>query len=102
MADNRYVVGYAKLGTSGCRKCKIKIGKGELRVGKVVPNPFADEGGDMRQWYHPLCMFETLLRTRANTKKIEESDDMEGFVDICQNDKDQLIGLIKGRLCVKE
>ncbi|XP_076451969.1 DNA ligase 3-like [Babylonia areolata] len=94
MADNRYVVGYAKLGTSSCKKCKQKIDKGGLRIGKVVANPFGDDGGDMKQWFHPSCIFETFLRARATTKKIEEPDDMEGFGDLQQEDKNLVNQLI--------
>ncbi|XP_061196299.1 DNA ligase 3-like [Saccostrea echinata] len=95
MAENRYITGYAKLGTSSCKKCKQKIDKGSLRIGKVVSNPFSDEGGDMKQWYHPQCIFETLKRARATTKKIEEPDDLEGFTEIEQSDKDLINKLIK-------
>lgn len=94
MADNKYVIGYAKLGTSSCKKCKQKIDKGGLRIGKVVANPFGDDGGDMKQWYHPACMFETLQRARATTKKVEEADDLEGFDDLKQEDKDTVNQLI--------
>lgn len=94
MADNKYVIGYAKLGTSSCKKCKQKIDKGGLRIGKVVANPFGDDGGDMKQWYHPACMFETLQRARATTKKVEEPDDLEGFDDLKQEDKDTVNQLI--------
>ncbi|XP_067659530.1 DNA ligase 3-like isoform X2 [Haliotis asinina] len=94
MSENRYIVGYAKLGTSSCKKCKQKIEKGALRVGKVVSNPFSDEGGDMKQWYHPACIFETFVRARATTKKIEDPDDVEGFDDLQQEDKDVMQKLI--------
>lgn len=42
MADNRYLTGYAKLGTSSCKKCKQKIEKGALRIAKLVSNPFSE------------------------------------------------------------
>lgn len=97
MADNKYVVGYAKLGTSGCKKCKQKIAKGALRIGKLVRNPFGSDGGDMKQWHHPNCIFDTFQRARPTTKKIEEPDDMEGFSDLRQEDKNSLIKLINGK-----
>ena len=59
MADARYCVEYAKTGRSGCKKCKTQIEKGVCRVGKIAPNPFSDDGGDMKVWYHLRCMFET-------------------------------------------
>ncbi|XP_033724639.1 LOW QUALITY PROTEIN: DNA ligase 3-like [Pecten maximus] len=97
MADNRYVIGYAKLGTSGCKGCKTKIEKGSLRIGKVTANPFGGDG-DMKQWYHPSCIFNTFKRARATTKKIEEPDDVEGFSEILQEDKDEINKLIKEHL----
>ena len=60
MADNRYCIEYAKTGRSGCKKCKTQIEKGVTRVGKITPNPFSDDGGEMKVWYHTRCMFETL------------------------------------------
>ena len=59
MADARYCVEYAKTGRSSCKKCKSQIEKGVSRIGKVTPNPFSDDGGDMKVWYHMRCMFET-------------------------------------------
>ncbi|XP_035828474.1 DNA ligase 3 isoform X2 [Aplysia californica] len=94
MADNKYVVGYAKLGTSSCKKCKQKIEKGALRIGKVTPNPFSEDGGDMKQWFHPACIFETFVRARATTKKIEDPEDAEGFGDLKPEDKDVIKKLI--------
>ena len=60
MADNRYCIEYAKTGRSGCKKCKSQIEKGVPRMGKITPNPFSDDGGEMKVWYHMRCMFETL------------------------------------------
>lgn len=42
MADNKYLTGYAKMGTSKCKKCKEKIDKGALRIAKLVSNPFSE------------------------------------------------------------
>uniref|UniRef100_A0A8C9FTU7 PARP-type domain-containing protein n=1 Tax=Pavo cristatus TaxID=9049 RepID=A0A8C9FTU7_PAVCR len=57
-----YCVDYAKRGTAGCKKCKEKIVKGMVRIGKIVPNPFTESGGDMKEWYHVKCMFENNIR----------------------------------------
>ncbi|KAK6175663.1 hypothetical protein SNE40_014070 [Patella caerulea] len=95
MAENRYIVGYAKLGTSSCKKCKQKIEKGAMRIGKVVSNPFSEDGGDMKQWFHPACIFETFVRARATTKKIEDPDDLEDFKDLKDEDKDVIKQIIK-------
>lgn len=96
MTENRFMIGYAKMGTSGCKKCKTKIEKGALRIAKVVANPFTSEGGDMKQWHHPACLFDTFKRARATTKKVEEPDDLEGFGELKQEDKDEINKLIKG------
>lgn len=60
MADARYCVEYAKTGRSSCKKCKSQIEKGVSRIGKITTNPFSDDGGEMKVWYHTRCMFETL------------------------------------------
>ena len=98
MAENKYLVGYAKLGTSSCKKCKQKIDKGALRIAKLTSNPFSDDAGEMKQWFHPQCIFESFQRARATTKKIEEPDDVEGFSDLQQEDKDRILKLIKGKM----
>jgi hypothetical protein len=43
----------AATGRAKCRGCGQPIGKGELRFGDKLPNPFAD--GEMTHWFHPLC-----------------------------------------------
>lgn len=47
-----YSIENAKSGRAGCKKCKEKIGKGEIRLGVSAPGP-----GDfnMQSWYHPDC-----------------------------------------------
>ena len=60
MSDARYCVEYAKTGRSGCKKCKLSIEKGVGRIGKITTNPFSDDGGEMKVWYHLRCIFETL------------------------------------------
>jgi hypothetical protein len=38
-----------------CRGCNTAIAKGELRFGERLPNPFADDGGEMTHWFHLWC-----------------------------------------------
>ncbi|XP_063002571.1 DNA ligase 3 isoform X2 [Elgaria multicarinata webbii] len=90
MAEQRYCVDYAKRGTAGCKKCKEKILKGMVRIGKVVPNPFTESGGDMKEWYHVKCMFEKLERARATTKKIEDLTDLEGWEELQDGEKEMI------------
>lgn len=98
MADNKFVCDYAKRGTASCKKCKQKIDKTLLRIAKVVPNPFGDGEGEMKQWFHPACIFETFQRARATTKIIQSLDDIEGSGDLKPEDKDLINKLITGKL----
>ncbi|VDN17710.1 unnamed protein product [Gongylonema pulchrum] len=46
----------------------------------MVPNPFTADSAnptEMKAYYHPDCMFDTLLRSRATTKVIDSPDDIE-------------------------
>ena len=45
----------APSGRAKCRGCGRTIAKGERRFGERLPNPFADEGGDMTHWFHLVC-----------------------------------------------
>lgn len=96
MAEQRYCVDYAKRGTAGCKKCKEKIVKGMVRIGKIVPNPFTESGGDMKEWYHVKCMFEKLDKARATTKKIEDITDLEGWEELQDEEKETINKYISG------
>lgn len=87
---------YAKRGTAGCKKCKEKILKGVCRIGKVVPNPFSESAGDMKEWYHVKCIFEKLERARATTKKIEDLTELEGWEELEDDEKEQISQHIAG------
>jgi hypothetical protein len=50
-----HIVEAAASGRSKCRACGAKITAGDLRFGERLPNPFADEGGEMTHWYHLVC-----------------------------------------------
>ncbi|KAM6907355.1 DNA ligase 3 [Xenentodon cancila] len=88
MSEQRFLVEYAKRGTAGCKKCKDKIQKGIVRIGKVVPNPFSESAGEMKEWYHAKCIFEKLERARATTKKIEDITELEGWEELQDEDKE--------------
>ena len=97
MAENKFMCDYAKRATSGCKKCKKKLEKGELRLAKVVPNFFHEGDGEMKQYHHAECLFETFVKARATTKIIEELDDLQGFGDLEQVDKDRIKRLLDGK-----
>ena len=96
MAEQRFCVEYAKRGTAGCKKCKDKIMKGIVRIGKIVPNPFSESAGEMKEWYHGKCIFEKLERARATTKKIEDITDLEGWEELEDDDKELINKLVSG------
>lgn len=50
-----HIIEPASSGRAKCRACGGKIVAGELRFGERLPNPFADEGGEMTHWYHLPC-----------------------------------------------
>lgn len=94
MTDNRFSVDYAKVGTSSCKKCKTKIGKGEIRIAKISPSPFS-EGDTMKLYHHVECLFETFLNARATTKIIESTTDLDGWEDVNQIDREKILEQIK-------
>uniref|UniRef100_A0A8C6PRC4 DNA ligase n=1 Tax=Nothobranchius furzeri TaxID=105023 RepID=A0A8C6PRC4_NOTFU len=96
MSEQRFLVEYAKRGTAGCKKCKDKIQKGIVRIGKVVPNPFSESAGEMKEWYHVKCIFEKLERARATTKKIEDITDLEGWEELQDEDKELINKHVSG------
>lgn len=101
MAEQRFIVEYAKRGTAGCKKCKDKIQKGIVRIGKIVPNPFSESAGEMKEWYHVKCIFEKLERARATTKKIEDITDLEGWEELQDEDKDLINKHVSGSFFFK-
>lgn len=50
-----HVVERAKTGRAKCRGCGKGIEAGALRFGERLPNPFADDGGEMTHWFHVPC-----------------------------------------------
>ena len=50
-----HVIAPAPSGRAKCRGCGAVIARGMLRFGERLPNPFADEGGEMTHWFHLPC-----------------------------------------------
>ena len=82
MSEGRFCADYGKRAAK-CKmtKCKQTIEKGNLRIAKIVKNPFSEEG-DMKQYHHPKYLFDAFTRARGTTKVIEDAGDIEGWVDI--------------------
>ena len=96
MADNKYAIDYDKRGQASCKKCKQKIGKGVLRIAKMTTNFFSDDGGEMKQYFHPKCIFETFVKARATTKIINDTEVLAGYDQVKEEDKREIEQLIDG------
>ncbi|MBK7153763.1 MAG: hypothetical protein IPL19_09870 [Sandaracinaceae bacterium] len=53
-----HLIEVASSGRAGCRGCKQKIAKGELRFGEAAPNRFSDSDEPTMRWYHLRCAAE--------------------------------------------
>ena len=95
-SEKPFVVEYASQGRAKCKTCKEKIEKSSTRIGKLVSNPFSEDGGMMKQWYHVPCIFDSLTRARATTKKIDCTDDLGGFDELKSEDQQEIKSVIKG------
>lgn len=97
MAENKYTIEYAKTGRSKCAdaKCKQVIEKETIRVGKVTENPFNEGAESMTKYYHYECVFSALKRARANTKRIESTDDLDGFGDLKSDDQEKVKNVLE-------
>ena len=92
----RFSADYSKR-LSKCKKCKVQLEKNEIRLAKIVANPFGDDG-DMKQYYHVKCMFESFTRVRATTKIIETADDIEDFGEIEKDDQKKITDFISSKI----
>jgi hypothetical protein len=77
-----HVIERAPTGRAKCRGCGAKIASGDLRFGERLPNPFADDGGEMTHWFHLSCAAyrrpEPLLEAlAATTDPIDDRDVLE-------------------------
>ena len=79
---------------AGCKKCKQKIEKGEIRIAKITASPFSDDG-EMKHYHHPACIFETFKKARATTKVIEDPSDLEGWQEVEEADKQTILKLMR-------
>lgn len=91
-----FIVEYAPQSRAKCKTCKQQIEKSSARIGKMVTNPFSDDGGFMKQWYHIKCIFDTLSRARATTAKITSTQDLDGFDKMNDEDKKIIENFITG------
>ena len=89
-----HVIEPAPSGRASCRGCGGKIPMGALRFGERLPNPYADEGGEMTHWFHLTCAAyrrpEPFLETLANTAG--------AIADVDQLTQQALLGVTHRRL----
>ena len=96
MDEPQFCAEYAKQGRAKCKNCKEKIEKSCLRLGKLVPNHFSDDGGMMKEWYHVKCIFDKFSRARSTTKRIDSTNELDGFANLEEEDKKSIEKLIAG------
>lgn len=69
----------ASSGRSKCRGCGVAIGKGEIRFGERLANPFGE--GEVTHWFHPACAAykrpEAVLETLKEGGEVAERDALE-------------------------
>lgn len=75
-----HVFEVAPTGRAKCRACGQAIGKGEIRFGERLPNPFGE--GEMTLWFHPACAAfkrpEPLMETLPETpSELADREDLE-------------------------
>lgn len=102
MEEPQFFAEYAKQCRAKCKNCKEKIEKSCLRIGKLVPNHFSDDGGMMKEWYHSKCMFDKFSRARSTTRIIESTNELHGFTSLEDNDKKSIEKFIAGMVpCIR-
>ncbi|XP_063237948.1 DNA ligase 3 isoform X2 [Bacillus rossius redtenbacheri] len=84
----------AKTGRAACKKCKQKLETGKLRLAKAGYNPFGP--GLLKLWHHVACLFEVFSRQRKTTARIESPEDIEGWSDLEDEDKDEILHFLPG------
>ncbi len=75
-------------GRAKCKKSKVKIERGEIRIGREVKNPFTDkEDATVMYYYKVEPFFQYQLRARKATRKAEALEDFEGIDELPEKDR---------------
>lgn len=77
-----HVIERAATGRALCRACNGKIAAGLQRFGERLPNPYAEDGGEMTRWYHLACAAfarpEPFLEALASaTEPVDDREHLE-------------------------
>eukprot|EP00049_Salpingoeca_infusionum_P016729 m.345280 g.345280 ORF g.345280 m.345280 type:complete len:1053 (-) comp16140_c0_seq2:7529-10687(-) len=81
-AAGGYSCEYAKSSRASCRGCQSNIGKGSLRVARLVPSPHFD--GMQPMWYHVRCFFS------KGGFGLSDAADIKGLHDLRLEDQETL------------
>ena len=104
-----HVIERATSSRATCRGCGGKIAKGELRFGERLPNPFADDGGEMTHWFHVTCAAftrpeafleatATLDEPRQTAVGREAGTDVPALADRARLEREAQLGIAHRRL----
>ncbi|XP_014234355.1 DNA ligase 3 isoform X1 [Trichogramma pretiosum] len=88
--EKPFAIEKAKTGRAKCKKCKNPIDKDEVRIARMMANPFGE--GKMKAWHHVNCLFEVFAKQRATTKRIEDPEaDIDGWAEMDAEDKKEIM-----------
>lgn len=90
--EKHFVADRAKTGRSKCKKCKQCIAADTLRIAKIGVNPFGN--GKLNMWHHVPCLFEAFKRQRATTVKIDQVEDIDGWNNLDENDRNEILNFM--------
>lgn len=60
----------------------------QVRLGKIVTNPFSESGKDMTMWLHVACAFEQMKGGKA--VKLENIEDLQGLDTLKEEDAQEI------------
>ncbi|HYN10055.1 MAG TPA: hypothetical protein VES67_21905 [Vicinamibacterales bacterium] len=76
-----HIIEKAATGRAKCRGCDTRIAAGLLRFGERLPNPYAEDGGEMTHWFHLACAAfkrpAPFLETVPASAEIEDRETLE-------------------------
>jgi len=94
-------VEYAKSNRSTCQASKEKIDQGAVRIGKEVDNPFKP-GTRMFLWHKAGALFDQFRKGAEHKPRIKSVDEIVGFADLEQKDRDELEELVAAEAAFRE
>ena len=86
----KFLVDYCERGSTKCKRCKRKIPKDELRIGKSAP--FKTK--TTIQYFHVQCAFNSFEKARSLSNMITCMDDISGFDLIRDDDRIKILHLM--------